>query len=41
MDCWLNKFKDSLNKIKGKLAFFKYSIIILIYSAELPDIEYK
>ena len=41
MDYQLNKFKDFLNKIKDKLMFLKYSIIIFIYNAKLPDIKYK
>jgi len=39
MDRWLNKFKDSLSKIKDKLAFLRRGIIILIYNARLPDIK--
>ena len=41
IDCRFNKFKDSLSKIKDKLAFLRRSIIILIYNARLLDIEYK
>ena len=41
MDCWLNKFKNSLSKIKDKLAFFRRNIITLIHSAKLLNIEYK
>ena len=41
IDCQLNEFKNSLSKIKDKLAFLKYSIIALIHNAELLDIEYK
>ena len=36
-----NKFKDSLSKIKDKLAFLRRGIIILIYNTRLPDIEYR
>ena len=39
MDYWLNKFKDSLSKIKDKLAFLKYSVIALIHNAGLLDIK--
>ena len=41
MDCQLNKFKDFLSKIKDKLAFLRYSIIVLIHSTKLLDIKYK
>ena len=41
MDYWLNKFKNSLSKIKNKLAFLKRSIITFIYNAKLPNIKYK
>ena len=41
MDHQLNKFKDSLSKIKDKLTFLRHSVITLIYSTELPDIKYK
>jgi hypothetical protein len=37
----LNRFKDSLNKIKDKLAFLKYSVITLIYNTGLLNIKYK
>ena len=40
IDCRFNKFKDSLSKIKDELAFLRYSVIILIYNAGLPDIKY-
>jgi len=41
MDCWLNKFKDSLSEIKDKLAFLRHGVIALVYNARLLDIEYK
>ena len=41
IDYQLNEFENSLNKIKDELIFLKYSVIILIHNAELPDIEYK
>jgi len=39
MDRWLNKFRDSLSKIKDKLAFLRRGIIILIRNTRLLDIE--
>ena len=39
IDCQLNKFKDSLSKIKDELAFLRRSIIALIYNAGLLDIK--
>jgi len=39
MDRRLNKFRDSLNKIKDKLAFLRRGIITLIYNAGLLDIK--
>jgi len=41
MDYQLSKFKNSLNKIKDKLAFIKRSIITLIYNTRLLNIEFK
>jgi len=41
MDRRFNKFKDSLNEIKNKLAFLRRGIIALIRNAGLLDIEYK
>jgi len=41
IDCWLNKFKDFLSKIKDKLAFLRYGIIAFIYNAGLLNIKYK
>ena len=41
IDRRFNKFKDSLSKIKDKLAFLKRGIIILIYNTRLLDIEYR
>ena len=40
MDRQLNKFRDSLSKIKDKLAFLRRSIIILIHNAGLLNIEW-
>jgi hypothetical protein len=40
MDRRFNKFKDSLSKIKDKLAFLRRSIIALIRNTGLPDIKY-
>jgi len=39
IDRQLNKFGDSLSKIKDKLAFLRRSITTLIYNAGLPDIK--
>ena len=39
IDRQFNKFKDSLSKIKDKLAFLRRSVITLVYNAGLPDIE--
>jgi hypothetical protein len=41
IDRQFNKFKDSLSKVKDKLAFLRRSVIILIYNTRLPDIEYR
>ena len=41
IDCRFNKFKDSLSKIKDKLAFLRRGVIILIRNAGLLDIKYK
>ena len=41
MDRWLNKFKNSLSKIKDELTFLRCSVITLIYNTELLDIKYK
>ena len=41
IDYRLNKLKDSLSKIKNKLAFIRCSITILIYNTRLLDIEFK
>ena len=41
IDCWLNKLKDSLSKIKDKLIFIRCSITALIYNTKLLDIEFK
>jgi len=41
IDRQFNKFKDSLSKIKDKLAFLRRSVITLIRNTRLPDIEYK
>ena len=40
IDRQFNKFEDSLNEIKDELTFLRHSIIVLIYNAGLPDIEY-
>ena len=40
IDCRFNKFKDSLSKIKDKLAFLRRGVIILIRNTGLLDIEY-
>ena len=41
VDCWLSKLKFFLSKIKDKLAFIRYGIIVLVYNARLLDIEFK
>jgi len=41
IDRRFNKFKDSLSKIKDKLAFLRRSVIILIRNTRLPDIKYR
>jgi len=41
MDCWLNKFKNSLSEIKDGLAFIRRGITTLIYNAGLLNIEFK
>ena len=41
MDCWLNEFEDSLNKIKDKLAFIRRGITVFIYNTRLPIIEFE
>ena len=41
IDYQFNKFKESLNKIKNKLTFLKYSVIAFIYNTGLPDIKYR
>ena len=41
MDRQLNKFKNSLSKIKDKLAFLRRGVIIFIHNTELLDIKYK
>ena len=41
IDCRLNKFKDSLNKIKDELAFLRRGVITLIHNTRLLDIKYK
>ena len=41
MDYRLSKLKNSLSKIKDKLAFIRRSITILIYNVRLLDIELK
>jgi hypothetical protein len=41
IDCRFNKFKESLGKIKDKLAFLRRGIITLIRNTRLPDIEYR
>ena len=40
IDRRFNNFKDSLSKIKDKLAFLRRGIIALIRNARLLDIEY-
>ena len=40
IDRRLNKFKDSLSKIKDKLTFLRRSVFALIYNTRLPDIKY-
>jgi len=39
IDHRLNKFRNSLNKIKDELAFLRRGIIIFIYNARLLNIE--
>jgi len=39
MDRRLNKFRDSLNKIKDKLAFLRRGVTTLIRNTRLLDIE--
>jgi hypothetical protein len=41
IDCWLNRLKDSPNKIKDKLAFIRHSITAFIYNTRLLNIEFK
>ena len=41
IDRRLNKFKDTLSKIKDELAFLRRGIIILIYNTRLLDIKYR
>ena len=41
IDRRFNKYKDSLSKIKNKLAFLRRSIITLICNTRLPDIKYR
>ena len=41
IDRRFNKFKESLGKIKDKLAFLRRSIITLIYNTRLLDIKYR
>jgi hypothetical protein len=41
IDRRFNKFKDSLSKIKDKLAFLRRGIITLIRNTGLLDIEYR
>ena len=41
IDRRFNKFKDSLSKIKDKLAFLRRGIIILIRNTGLLDIKYR
>ena len=39
MDHQLNKFKDSLSKIKNELAFLRCSVITLVHNIRLLDIK--
>jgi len=41
IDYRLSRLKDSLSKIKDKLAFISRGITALIYNTGLPDIELK
>jgi len=41
IDRQFSKFKDSLSKIKDKLAFLRRGIITLIRNTRLPDIKYR
>ena len=40
IDRRFNNFKDSLSKIKDKLAFLRRGVIILMRNARLLDIKY-
>ena len=41
IDRRFNKFKESLGKIKDKLAFLRRSVIALIRNTRLLDIKYR